>query len=267
MEFDSDKLQYNILDYNNNILNLKSKIKLLHNGKPISVPTEQFTKLRNDPNYQLIGNPPDYKESFEDFRNDSIFLKHVKEALKKNKQAPSFEAFKKTLIGGHMFAIVTARGQSSEAIRKGVEYFISMVFSDKERKEMINNLKNYTKLFNKSIDETYLIDKYLDKNEYIGVSSPEFLKQFKGKPSMEQGKKIAVRRFVNKSMKFVDQLKQKGIYKKVSIKISDDDMKNIEIFKKVMSDELSKKYPDVKFSVYDTSDPDISGGRKIIISK
>lgn len=266
-EYDSKKLRYNIFDFDNNILNMKSKIKLLYNGKPVQVSTEEFVQLRNNPEYELIGEPPDYKESFNDFRDDNIFLKHVKEAIRKNKYAPSFEAFKKTLIGGNMFAIVTARGQSSEAIRKAVEYFIYDVLSNREREKMIENLKQFTKLFGKDIHKKDLIDTYLDKNEYIGVSSPEFISQFKRKVSMEQGKKIVIRRFVKRAMRFVDQLEQRGIYKKVSIKVSDDDMNNIEIFKKLIQNELLRKYPHAKFSVYDTSDKSVQGGTKITISK
>ena len=261
------KLRYNIFDFDNNILNLSSKIKLLHKNKPIQLSTEQFVKLRNNPEYKLIGNPPDYKESFNDFRDDNMFLKHVKEAIRKNKYAPSFEAFKKTLIGGHMLAIVTARGQSSEAIKKAVKYFIYSAISDKEREKMIENLKQFTKLFGKDIQKKDLIDSYLNKNEYIGVSSPEFLNQFKGKISMEQGKRIAIRRFVKRAMKFVEQLEQREIHKKVSFKISDDDLKNVEIFKKLIQNELLTKYPNVKFSVYDTSNKEIKGGTKLIMSK
>ena len=93
------------------------------------------------------------------------------------------------------------------------------------------------------------------------------IRRTKSSQEREQLKKIAVRRFVVKMMKHVEKLQLRDIYKQVSIKMSDDDSKNLDKIKKVMSNELSKKYPDVKFSVYDTSDEKIPGGVKLVISK
>lgn len=268
-EDDSDKLRYNILDFDDNILSLPSKIKMQYKGKPVKLSTKEFAEVRDNPDYKLIGNPPEFRESFEDFSDDKIFLKHVKQAIRKDKQAPSFDAFKQTLIGGHLFAIVTARGNSSDAIRKAVEYFIYTVLSDEEFKTMISNLKIFTKMFDKDVHESELLNKYLDSNSYIGVSSPEFLKDFKGSSpySPEEGKKYAVTQFVEKMMKHVDTLQEKGIEKEVSFKFSDDDPGNISAIKSLMQQELSKKYPDTKFSVYATNNPDYEGGTKIVIQK
>ena len=40
----------------------------------------------------------------------------------------------------------------------------------------------------------------------------------------------------------------------ISFGFSDDDKGNIDIAEKLIQDELNKKYPDVKFVVYDTGD-------------
>ena len=53
----------------------------------------------------------------------------------------------------------------------------------------------------------------------------------------------------------------------MSIGFSDDDLGNIESAEKYIEEELKKLYPDVKFLVYDTSDPKNPKKKRIIIKK
>ena len=110
------------------------------------------------------------------------------------------------------------------------------------------------------------IDFYLSQNDYSPVTSPEFREKFglesdADKP--EEGKKIALRDYVEKVVKGVRKLTD-GEYDRLSIGFSDDDRKNIEAVMDFIKKELSIEYPGIEFFIYDTSQGDKN---KIIVSK
>jgi len=56
------------------------------------------------------------------------------------------------------------------------------------------------------------------------------------------------------------------INKPVSVGFSDDDPANIEAIERYVKETLGKRFPSVRFVIYDTSNPDIEKGRKNIVS-
>ena len=53
-------------------------------------------------------------------------------------------------------------------------------------------------------------------------------------------------------------------YNKLSIGFSDDDLGNIKVIEGLIEDELKHEFPDVKFTIYDTSD---GGNKKMVIKQ
>lgn len=266
------KYKIYIFDIDDNLLKMDTKIHMVKDGKLEKLTTAEFATKRNDPSYSPPnGNWDDAFIEFRDENGQSTFLEDLKHAIANNRTAPSFEKFKKALIEGRLFAIVTARGHSPETIRKGVEYFIEAVLTPEEKELMKQNLVEFAKRFGHDVTPDEAFKKYMDSNEYIPVSSPEFLstvagaQKGKGAQSPEELKKIAIRRFVERVAGFADRLK--GQYKSFSVGFSDDDEKNVKAAVELIEQELAKKYPDVKFRVIDTHDPDIEGGTKIVVSK
>ena len=114
------------------------------------------------------------------------------------------------------------------------------------------------------------IEQYLNLQDYYPVTSDEFIKKFDADVSVtnpEVGKMIALKTFVDRVVSAVKEMKDDDKYSGMSIGFSDDDLGNIESAEKYIEEELKKLYPDVKFLVYDTSDPDNPKKKRIIIKR
>ena len=127
-----------------------------------------------------------------------------------------------------------------------------------EQKEMEKNLNGLS------------IDEYLNLQDYHPVSSEEFSKRF-GLESVgtnpEEGKKIAFKSFVDRIVSQISKIKDDEDFEGISVGFSDDDEGNIEVIEDLIRDELKRLYPDITFTVYDTSDPKDTKKKRIIIKK
>jgi hypothetical protein len=249
-------------DWDDNILFMPTKIKLLYNDNEIVyVTTEDFAEIRHNPDYELL------KDSFKDFQDPIQFNKDIKTALDSKRYGPSFEKFKESLLYANPFAIITARSASPNTIKDGVKTFIGEVFSEEELGIMLDNIKrNYKDIALNQDDPTKILELYLDENEYHPVSSEEFKKRF-GLSALadrpEIGKKIALSDYIEKIVTNAKYLVDRK-YKKLSIGFSDDDKENIETIKNLIQDELIDLYPEINFVIYDTSE---GNKNKLVVKK
>ena len=83
-----------------------------------------------------------------------------------------------------------------------------------------------------------------------------------GAESPERAKQLAVKDFV---MHVINIIQERGVEASVSMGFSDDDPHNVKSIISFLDAELAKEFPDVKFVVYDTSDPQAEKARKIVI--
>jgi len=279
-------LKYYIFDWDDNILHMPTRIHLerkLQDGTwvPHLVSTSLFAVIRNDNvNYR----PPEgeWAKAFREFRDfgstdESTFLTDARtaiDALLKGETAPppSFNTFKNTLIDGRIFAIVTARGHRSETLRRGVELFIDRVLTPEERTTMISNLRGYVISFdgapaNDAMTDGQIMDYYLSLNKYHAVTSPQFGLLVEGQiPDFnhsEARKQFAIRDFLEHLFKIIERL---GVHKPISVGFSDDDPANVRAVEEYIRFELAKRFPSVRFVVYDTSDPSFTTGRKVVVA-
>jgi len=276
-------LKYYIFDWDDNILHMPTEIILERktddgNWEKHHVPTSTFALIRNDTeNYR----PPegDWEKAFVNFRDlqklsESAFLIDTKKALQpvidgEEKGAPSFYKLKKALIEGRIIGIVTARGHEPQSIRSGVEYFIEQILDEDEKAKMLKNLRSYLQIFeDRGISESdeEVLDYYLSLNKYHGVTSPAFSELLgEGTPGSENpevAKQVAIKDFVDH---VISLIRGRGINKPVSIGFSDDDMGNVKAVEEYIEQQLVKEFPNIKFVIYDTSDPEVPKGRKIIL--
>jgi hypothetical protein len=200
-----------------------------------------------------------------DFEDPQTFISDVRKAIEDKKFAPSFEKFKESIMYASPFSIITARGTPPHAIKEGVRLLIGMTFQPPEVKNMLNSIERaYPSTQEMTMEEK--IDFYLSQNDYSPVTSPEFKDKFgldSDADRPEEGKKIALKDYVNKVVNGVQKLTG-GEYDRLSIGFSDDDRKNIESVIDFIKKELSIEYPGVEFFIYDTSQGEKN---KIIISK
>lgn len=275
-------LKYYIFDWDDNILRMPTRIHLLRktpsgHWEPHTVSTAVFALVRNDTETYR---PPegDWEKAFVEFRDfgpseESGFLRDTEAALRpvidgRITPPPSFDRFRQTLVEGRLFAIVTARGHHPESIRRGVRYFIDHVLSVDEMREMISNLRGYLHFFEKKEDEfsdDEMIAYYLGTNQYHPVTSPQFKERMAAEGDArdpEAAKQLAIRDFVSE---IVGMIRNAGINRPISIGFSDDDPANVAAVESYIGRKLAREFPDVNFAVYDTSDPDIPSGRKVIV--
>ncbi len=279
--------KYYIFDWDDNILHMPTRIHLERRQEdgswvPHSVSTAVFAVVRNDTaNYRAPGGR--WENAFVEFQDDaaeseSRFLRDTREALNKvrageTRPGPSFETLRETLVEGRLFAIVTARGHEAASLRKAVRLFIELVLSPEEKAEMMANLRGYRACFDLlttfGADEEEL-DYYLSLNRYHAVTNPGFkqwLRQTGGAPaSTENAKQFAIRDFVEHVTKMLSRTGGDSIKRPISVGFSDDDLGNVAAVESYIQAELAKRFPSIKFVVYDTSDPKLTDGRKVVVS-
>lgn len=276
--------KYYMFDWDDNILHMPTRIhlekKTAKGWVPYDVSTAQFARIRRTmKDLRPLGD--DWDRAFSDFydvgrRGANAFLDDTRKALRpiiegRARGAPSFEKFRKALVEGRLFAIITARSHSSASIRKGVEYFIRRVLTPDEKRKMLENLRGYIAYFDgdpDALSDKTVLKQYLDLCRYRGVTSPEFQqlmgRKLGGSESPEEAKQFAIREFVQHAMSLVRDRRKAA---KISIGFSDDDRKNLEAVEEFIRRELAREYPGVKFAVYDTSDPRRRKGRKLVIRR
>lgn len=279
-------LKYYIFDWDDNILHMPTYIHLerrLANGKwvPHLVSTSLFAVIRNDSaNYRPPGG--DWERAFVEFRDfagddESKFLTDAREALEltlsgSSRPPSSFETFRRTLIEGRLFAIVTARGHRSETLRKGVRLFMERTLNAEEKERMLSNLRGYLACFQSEEDaanmsDREVLDNYLALNRYHAVTSPQFERMVRESradaATAEARKQFAVSDFLEYLFGILESM---PVSKPISVGFSDDDPANVRAVEEYIRAELAQRFPSVKFVVYDTSEPAIEKGRKIVVA-
>lgn len=279
--------KYYIFDWDDNILHMPTRIHLerrMPDGTwvPHSVSTAAFTVVRSDgENYR----PPEgqWKNAFVEFQDyadegESRFLRDTRLSLEKvlsgeTHPGPSFETLRETLREGRIFAIVTARGHEPESLKKAVRLFIELVLTPSEKDEMMANLRGYRACFDHltvfgTDDEEIAF--YLSLNRYHAVTNPLFKAWMKraegGRESTENAKRFAIRDFVEHVIKMLSRTGADSLRRPISVGFSDDDVENVTAIENYIQEELAKRFPGIKFCVYDTSDPALADGRKVVVS-
>jgi hypothetical protein len=276
--------KYYIFDWDNNVLHMPTHIHLERRQPdgswlPATVTTEEYSRIRRDAeNYRPPGG--DWERAFREFRDIededvNAFIRDTERAIDRvvrgeRRAGPSFRIFRNVLVEGRLFAIVTARGHSPGVLRDGVLYFIRHVLSYDEMERMLANLRGYLECFEPGhgvdlADPQALLAFYLNLNRYHAVTWPEFRRQMglvADDPQVELGKRMAIEDFVAHVVRIATE---RGIDKPISFGFSDDDPGNVAAIEQFIRDVLVKKFPGVKFVVYDTSDPDLEAGRKNVV--
>ena len=266
---DKDVIFYYSFDWDNNILDMPTKIHMEHlidgDWIPEDVSTSDFAIVRSDSeNWRVLNNDP--LAAFSEFRDngprgEDAFLDDVKIAITNGKYAPSWDDFIECIINGSIFSIITARGHESVPMRKGVEYIIDNILSREQKDEMYNHLLKYHYLFKgdaidsmpKFLDtETpstnKLVSSYLDNCDFIGVSAPS---RGGNASNPEEAKEMALLDFKSKIDRFA-----KNIGMKARIGFSDDDLKNVRHIEYLMNNINHERFPNIiEFVVKNTNDP------------
>ena len=291
--------KYYIFDWDDNILHMPTKIKMEHldddgTWKPVEVSTSTFALVRSDTAHYRPPTDGGWAAAFRNFEDpvgsidddNNCFILDTLDALEKvehgEKPGPSYNAMKKTLREGRLFAIVTARGHSARTIERAVRVFIKYALSEDERAEMMSNLRGYRQWIDGVGDGEFgtdaeELDYYLGMCRYSAVTNDGFKERMANDPIYreklaeattaarpELAKEFAIRDFVEHVF---HMLRRSGrLDRSVSIGFSDDDVGNVKTVSAYIRAELSKRFEGIKFVVYDTSDRSLSKGREVCVS-
>ena len=277
-------LKYYIFDWDDNILSMPTRIhmeRLTSDGRwvPHSCSTAAYSIIRKDTAHYRY--PQDRRElAFVEFQDErtplggGTFMEDLERALDdilaaRRKAPPSFETFRKTLVEGRLFAIVTARGHEPETLRRGVERFIARVLSPVEREVMLINLRGYAYCFDHTQtfpSQTEVIRAYLALNRYHAITSKAFSERLGSEAPLkpELRKRFAIQEFMDHLERILERTGMDALRLPISIGFSDDDSHNVEAVREYIEQVLVRRFPGVKFCVYDTSDG--AGAHKMMIS-
>lgn len=263
-----NRLRYSIFDWDDNILFLDTPIHFEHlvDGKwiPEKILPKKFVELKEKyPKYW--DNEEwrcDFATAFLEFRDfgprgSDAFVEDTKEALDAKRYGPSWKAFINTLVNGQLFGIATTRGHEPDTLRRSVEYIIYNELTQEQQDIMLKNLMKYHEAFDEDFD--YLIDDYLNNCIFIGVMSQSFIKQFgySANKNPTEGKRDAVNYIVSEFKKYKSRLNVP-----MTIGFSDDDNQYYNSVKDLFVN-YNEPLDDINFYVFDTSDPNIKGGKKL----
>jgi len=248
---DGLQLRYCIFDWDDNVVHMPTRIWMedVADGSPVPLSTAEFARRRNEPGLRPAEN------AFREFRDETgDFAGDLRRAMSGERwRGPAFDAFKLAVTEGRLFAVVTARGHSGETMCGAVAGFIDEILSDTDKEAMKRNLKAFNAAAARKVPDGSLVADYLGLCSFVGVSNPEFVEQT-GLKATEEGKKHAIRSFVERMMEMSQDIMQNGnAIASISFGMSDDDRKNVEAVDAFMRDELSLAYARVKFVVFDTS--------------
>ena len=285
-----------IFDCDDNILHMPTNIRMEHlypaTGQwvPVEVSTSTFALVRTDTEHYRAPSVGGWKEAFRNFADPeregepNHFIEDTMTALARvsagEKPSPSYNTFKKTLVEGRLFAIVTARGHAPSTIEQAVRLFIENALTPLERETMMSNLRGYRKWLDKvetfGTDEEEL-DYYLGMCRYAAVTYDGFKARMAEDPiykeklatattaaKPELAKEFAIRDFVEHIFHMLRRTG--GLGRSVAIGFSDDDKGNVKSVSNYIRAELSRRFDGIKFVVYDTSDRTLSKGRKVCVS-
>jgi hypothetical protein len=169
--------------------------------------------------------------------------------------------------GGSIFAIITARGHSPKTLREAVYNLIMSNKNGLDSRELAKNLHKYRDIGNKvSSDKTVKSLSPSELNEYLDMCKFEPVSYgANNAANPEQAKFDALKNFVSYCRSLASELKSKyGVDGSPMFKndlefnaswepyigFSDDDLRNIEKIKEL----ISKEYKDSPVNLYLTTD-------------
>lgn len=291
----SRDFKYYIFDWDDNILHMPTKILMEHRGndgvwRPVELSTSSFALVRGDLEHYRPPSEGGWDAAFRCFADPerdgepNHFIEDTMDALRRvadgEKPSPSYATFKKTLVEGRIFAIVTARGHAPSTIERAVRLFIEYALTPLERETMMSNLRGYRRWLDKVEDfgtDDEELDYYLGMCRYSAVTYDGFRERMANDPIYreklavattasrpELAKEFAIRDFVEHVFHMLQRTG--GLGRSVAIGFSDDDKGNVKSVSNYIKAELSRRFDGIKFVVYDTSDKTLTKGRKVCVS-
>ncbi len=264
--------KYYAFDWDDNLLYMPTKIILLKDWEEVEIGTQEFAEVR----WEIWNGVYKLLEGSESFKN---FLPSWDEQFEIDamvaKEWPSWEVFATEVINkAKIFSIITARGHSKKVFGRVISKMIRENHKWIDKNEFKKNMTNYLELEKKHYperniiikdDEEWLIQQYMSVNEFYPVANPEVQEELNQEWWTLNPEEAKIQAYINTCNHFA--LQAKNIYapgtEVITIAwMSDDDKKNLELFKKYMIN--GKVSWSILHYLWDTSEWDV---KKISIKK
>ena len=267
-------LKYYAFDWDDNIMFMPTSILVMDEDEnEVQMSTEDFAEYRERIGFEAFN----YKGkrivaysigAFKNFREPGNKRFIIDSMIAKT--GPAWPDFVECINGGSIFAIITARGHSPKTLRDSVYNLIMSNKNGLDSRELAKNLHKYRDIGNKvSSDKTVKSLSPSELNEYLDMCKFEPVSYgANNAANPEQAKFDALKNFVSYCRSLASELKSKyGVDGSPMFKndlefnaswepyigFSDDDLRNIEKIKEL----ISKEYEESPVNLYLTK-----GGNK-----
>lgn len=249
-------------DLDQNILHTPTEIYLQvkqpdGSWKEETIPNSLYEEYTKDPTtYKRIDD--DIEKSLVNFRKKGELIKDIYKALDEKRYGPARNDFKKATIDASPIGIITARWNPIEDIKEMHKIVIHEVLEDRELEELVDNMRNH--LWDQKKRKDKVISTYIWNNLYIWCATKTIIDEHKReKKGWREKKALAFELFVKKVIDTYSTYygKKNLEHRKISVGFSDDSKGNVQSVKEYIIKELIKKYPNIKFAIYDTNHPTI----------
>jgi len=230
-----ESYRYYSFDWDDNVMTLPTKIRMLKNGKPFGVSSEEFAHKR-----LLVGKGKDIngdvwelpEDAFKDFRpeGDAQFIKDTENPVK---YGPIWKDFVECVNQGRIFSVITARGHTPSVMKDAVKHMINRNQNGIYKNACIAGINEWRDKANMpSLKGDAAIDFYLNELcKFYPVSFPGLFGADASDPS--KAKTQAMDQFAaHVKQKAKDAGYKRG--KEISMGFSDDDSRNVELMAKHM---------------------------------
>jgi hypothetical protein len=228
-------LKYYAFDWDDNIMFMPTKIMVMsENEDEVGMSTEDVAEHRHqigeeDFNYKgttIVGYTSDPFKYFREAGDNKFIIDSMTAPV-----GPAWNDFVECINGGSIFAIITARGHNPEVLRKAIFNLIAADHNGIRKKELIDNLRKYHKIYaglttiKEDIDEKKFVADFDDSNlviEYLDRCLMAPVSFGEGSASNpEEGKKKALRKFISDCRQTAGELIHSILRSEPNVKLSD----------------------------------------------
>jgi len=255
-----------MFDFDVNILRTDARLMVMHleNGQwvPINVTDEEWAEMKDDPNYKKNPNLDFYRQYSDEEGYDTLKMQIMRAVHDPDNFGAAFPLWKKHVMNGVPFFIITARSHFPASIRSAMEAFIRHVFTQDELAQMEKNVMDagtvygllpvkgwWGELYSNSDN---ILTNYLYGCDFFPVSQPYWA--FRHNCTQTAlCKAYVVRQLLPYALAFESNAKIHNEEQISVMSFFDDDKRNVLAVMDEMKS-LAEEHPEICFRVFDTHD-------------
>jgi len=255
-----------MFDFDFNLLQTDARLMAMHyeNGQwvPINVTDQEWAKMKDDPNYKKNPNMDFYRQYSDEEGYDTFKYQILRAINDPNNFGSAFPLWKKHVVNGVPFFIITARSHFPASIRSAMDTMIRRVLSTNELSDLERNFVKNGATYGLLADDGWwgeayrnsdnILTNYLYGCDFFPVSQPFWA--FRHNCSTTAlCKAYVVRQLLPYALAFETNAKNRNEEQISVMSFFDDDKDNVNAVMDEMK-LLAVERPEICFRVFDTHD-------------